>query len=42
MTAAELTDIGNVVKNVFEAQQSVVQPNAGTLTMRAPRRTLRR
>ncbi len=41
MTATELSDIGNVVKNIFEAQQAVVQPQAGTLTMRAPEGTLR-
>jgi general secretion pathway protein D len=41
MTASEMSDIGNVVKNVFEAQQSIVQPQSGTLTMRAPEATLR-
>jgi general secretion pathway protein D len=40
MTPTEMTDIGNVVKNVFDAQQSVVQPQAGTLTVRAPESTL--
>ena len=41
MTATELTDIGNVVRNIFDAQQSIVQPSAGTVTMRAPEPTLR-
>ncbi len=41
MTPTELSDIGNVVKNIFEAQQSIVQPTAGTVTLRAPEPTLR-
>jgi general secretion pathway protein D len=40
MTATELADIGNVVKNIFDAQQSIVQPAAGTVTLRAPEPTL--
>ncbi len=40
MTAAEMSDFGNVVRNIFDAQQSVVRPQAGTLTMRAPEATL--
>lgn len=41
MTATELADIGNVVKNIFDTQQSIVQPTAGTVTLRAPEPTLR-
>jgi general secretion pathway protein D len=41
MTPTELSDIGNVVKNIFDAQQSIVQPAAGTVTLRAPEPTLR-
>jgi Flp pilus assembly secretin CpaC/tetratricopeptide (TPR) repeat protein len=40
LTANELTDVGNLAKNVFDAQQSVVEPTAGTLTIRAPETTL--
>jgi len=40
LTATELTDVGNLAKNVFDAQQSVVEPTAGTLTIRAPESTL--
>ena len=36
----ELTEVSNVAKNVFEAQQSLVEPTAGTLTIRAPAKTL--
>jgi general secretion pathway protein D len=36
----ELTEASNVAKNVFEAQQSLVEPTAGTLTIRAPAKTL--
>jgi len=40
LTQTEMTDIGNLAKNVFQAQQVVVQPSAGTLTIRAPGNTL--
>ncbi len=40
LTATELTDVGNLAKNVFNAQQSVAEPTAGTLTIRAPEKTL--
>ena len=40
LTAAELTEVGNLAKNLFEAQESVVEPSAGTLTIRAPESTL--
>ena len=36
----ELTEASNVAKNVFEAQQSQVEPTAGALTLRAPAKTL--
>jgi len=40
LSSTELTDVGNLAKNVFEATQSVVEPSAGTLTVRAPHSTL--
>jgi Flp pilus assembly secretin CpaC len=40
LTATELTDVGNLAKNVFDAQQAVVQPSTNTLTIRASERTL--
>ena len=36
----ELTDMVNLAKNVFEIQQVVAETTAGTLTLRAPQRTL--
>jgi type II secretory pathway component GspD/PulD (secretin) len=35
MTTTEMTDIGNMAKQVFQAQQVVVEQSAGTLTIRA-------
>jgi general secretion pathway protein D len=35
MTQAEMTEIGNMAKNVFQAQQVAVQLSSGTLTIRA-------
>ena len=35
MTQAEMTDIGNLAKNVFQIQQVAVQQTTGTLTVRA-------
>jgi type II secretory pathway component HofQ len=35
MSQAEMTDIGNMAKNVFQAQQVAVQLSSGTLTIRA-------
>ena len=32
---------GNLAKNVFEVQQAVAEPTAGTITLRAPERTLK-
>jgi len=40
LSSTELTDIGTLAKNLFDVQQSVVQPSAGTITIRAPARTL--
>ena len=36
LTPTEMTDIGNLARNVFEVTQSAVDPTAGTLTLRAP------
>ena len=36
MQATEMTDIGNLAKNVFQAQQVAVQQGSGTMTIRAP------
>ena len=36
MTPTEMTDIGNMARNVFEVNQSAVDATAGTLTIRAP------
>jgi general secretion pathway protein D len=35
MSQTEMTDIGNLAKNVFQAQQVAVQQTTGTLTIRA-------
>ncbi len=40
LTPTEMTDMGNMAKNVFEVQQTAVDPTAGTLTLRAPESTL--
>jgi hypothetical protein len=40
LSSTELTEVGNMAKNLFEAQQSVVEQEAGTLTVRAPADTL--
>jgi len=40
LTTTELTEVGNLAKNIFEAQQAVVEQSAGTLTVRAPADTL--
>ena len=41
LDSKEMTDIGNMAKNVFQAQQVAVQSNEGTLTIRAPSSTLK-
>jgi type II secretory pathway component GspD/PulD (secretin) len=40
LTSAELTEIANLAKNVFQAQQAVADPTSGTITLRAPPMTL--
>jgi hypothetical protein len=40
LTSTEMTDVGNLAKNVFDLQQATVEPSAGTLTIRAPESTL--
>jgi general secretion pathway protein D len=40
LTDKELTDVSNLARNVFDAQQAVVEPTRDTLTVRAPARTL--
>jgi hypothetical protein len=41
MDPKEMTDVGNMAKTVFQAQQVAVEPTAGTLTIRAPSATMR-
>jgi Flp pilus assembly secretin CpaC/tetratricopeptide (TPR) repeat protein len=36
LTAAELTEAATLAKSVFNAQQAVAEPTAGTITLRAP------
>jgi hypothetical protein len=36
LSQTELTDVGNLAKNIFDAPQSVVEQSSGTLTIRAP------
>jgi len=40
LSPTELTDVANLAKNVFDAPQSVAEPSAGTITLRAPETTL--
>jgi tetratricopeptide (TPR) repeat protein len=40
LSATELTDVSNLAKNVFNIPQVVAEPSAGTLTVRAPAKTL--
>jgi general secretion pathway protein D len=40
LKAEEMTEVGNLAKQVFGIQQSVLQPSAGTITIRAPRDAL--
>ena len=40
LTQTELTDVGNLAKNVFDAPQSVVEQSGGTITIRAPQANL--
>ena len=36
LQAAEFTDMSNLAKNVLGVQQAAIEPNQGTLTVRAP------
>ncbi len=36
LTSAELTDVSNIARNVFEAQQATVHEASNTMTVRAP------
>ncbi len=40
MKAEEMTEVGNLAKQVFNVQQVVSEPTAGTITIRAPRETV--
>ena len=41
LTQTELTEMGNLAKNVFDVQQvGMTEPSAGTMTLRAPAETL--
>jgi general secretion pathway protein D len=41
LDSKEMTDMGNMAKNVFQAQQVAVEPTSGTLTIRAPSGSLK-
>ncbi len=36
LSSKELTDMGNIARNVIGAEQSLIEPGRGTLTVRAP------
>ena len=40
LSTTEMTDVGNMARNVFEIQQTSVDPTAATITLRAPEETL--
>lgn len=40
MSSAEMTEVSNIAKNVFATQQVAIEQNEGTVTVRAPARTL--
>jgi general secretion pathway protein D len=40
LTTTEMTDVGNMARNVFAIQQTSVDPTAATITLRAPEETL--
>ncbi len=40
LTNTEMTDVGNMARNVFGIQQTSVDPTAATITLRAPEETL--
>ena len=41
MTAQEINDLGNVVRNVFDVKQLAIEKNLGDLSLRAPENTLK-
>ncbi len=41
LTKEELTEVVNLAKNVFNAQQATAEPASGTITIRAPGKTLK-
>jgi type II secretory pathway component GspD/PulD (secretin) len=40
LNATEMTEVTNLVKQVFDVQQAVAEPSTGTLTIRAPAHSL--
>ncbi len=40
LSSAEMTEVDNVAKNVFDAQHAALDPTSGTLTVRAPSQTI--
>lgn len=40
LKAEEMTEVSNLAKQVFGIQQAILQPSAGTITVRAPRETV--
>ncbi len=40
LNETQLNEVATVAKNIFDAQQAVADPNSGTITLRAPPRTL--
>ena len=40
MNEKELTEVNQIAKNVFDAPQATTEPTAGTLTLRAPAKTM--
>ena len=40
LAAADMTEVSNIAKNVFAIQQISMQPGSGTMTVRAPAKTL--
>jgi general secretion pathway protein D len=41
MNATEMTDFGNIARNIFEVRRTAVNPTAGTITLEAPERDLK-
>lgn len=40
LSSTELSDVSTLAKNVFDIQQAAADPSAGTISVRAPQRTL--